>query len=278
MSTASLAITPTLPRSTAMPREKLLRAYLTETKYECLRALRAPAFGIPFLVLPLVLYVLFGIFLAGSMSHGDAAVAKLMFANWAVFGVMGPGMFGFGVFVATEREHGLLTLKRALPMPPAAYLLSKMVMTILFVAIVMVSLIAAALILGHTGLSAGQYLRIAILNMLGSLPFCAIGLFIGTRASAKSAPAFANLAYLPFMHLGGLFYPLPKSVQPLEFISPAFYLDKLSLHALGAPSLDQLAGGPGPSSHGGPLLYLAVLTAVTLLFTALAIRRLARMG
>jgi ABC-2 type transport system permease protein len=278
MSTASLAITPTLPRSTAMPREKLLRAYLTETKYECLRALRAPAFGIPFLVLPLVLYVLFGIFLAGSMSHGDAAVAKLMFANWAVFGVMGPGMFGFGVFVATEREHGLLTLKRALPMPPAAYLLSKMVMTILFVAIVMVSLIAAALILGHTGLSAGQYLRIAILNMLGSLPFCAIGLFIGTRASAKSAPAFANLAYLPFMHLGGLFYPLPKSVQPLEFISPAFYLDKLSLHALGAPSLDQLAGGAGPSSHGGPLLYLAVLTAVTLLFTALAIRRLARMG
>ena len=79
--------------------------------------------------------------------------------------------------------------------------------------------------------------------MLGSLPFCAVGLFIGTRASAKSAPAFANLAYLPFMHLGGLFYPLPKSVQPLEFISPAFYLDKLALRvaerraSTGSPSL-----------------------------------------
>ena len=279
MSTTSFAIAGSLPRNTIMPREKLLRAYLTETKYECLRALRAPAFGIPFLLLPFVLYVLFGIFLAGSMSHGDPAVAKIMFANWAVFGVMGPGMFGFGIFVATERDHGLLTLKRALPMPPAAYLLSKMIMAMLFAAIVMLSLIAAALSLGHTGMSAGRYLQIAMFDMLGSLPFCAVGLFIGTRASAKSAPAFANLAYLPFMHLGGLFYPLPKSVQPLEFISPAFYLDKLSLHALGVPSLDQLATGTlGPSSHGSPVLYVAVLTAITLLFTTLAIRRLASVG
>ena len=115
--------------------------------------------------------------------------------------------------------------------------------------------------------------------MLGSLPFCAVGLFIGTRASAKSAPAFANLAYLPFMHLGGLFYPLPRSVQPLEFISPAFYLDKLALRLAGVPSLDQLAiGVAGPSSHGGAILQIAVLAGVTLLLTGLSIRRLRRVG
>src|SRR5215475_12096044 len=104
--------------------------------------------------------------------------------------------------------------------------------------------------------------------MLGSLPFCAIGLFIGTLASAKSAAGFANLAYLPFMHLAGLFYPLPRSVQPLEFISPAYYLDRLGLRIVGVPSLDQLAAGPGPSSHGTALLQIAVLTTVTLVFTA----------
>jgi ABC-2 type transport system permease protein len=248
-------------------------------KYECLRALRAPAFAIPFLLLPIVLYVLFGVFLAGSMSKGDLTVAKLMFANWAVFGVMGPGMFGFGMFVAAEREQGLLTLKRALPMPPAAYLLSKMAMAMLFAGVVMITLMIAAVVIGHPGLSAGQYAGISLLDMLGSLPFCAIGLFIGTRASAKAAPAFANLAYLPFMHLGGLFYPLPKSVQPLEFTSPAFYLAKLGLRVAGAPSLDQLAtGAAGPSSHGGPVVYVAVLAGVTILFTTLAIRRLRRVG
>src|SRR3984893_4985195 len=262
-----------------MSRAKLWHAYLTETKYECLRALRAPAFAIPFLLLPIVLYVLFGVFLAGSMSHEDPTVAKIMFVNWSVFGVMGPGMFGFGMFVASEREQGLLTLKRALPAPRGSYLLAKMIMATLFAAIVMVTLVAAAAVVGRPGLTLGQYIGVGLLDMAGSLPFCAVGLFIGTRTSAKSAPAFANLAYLPFMHLGGLFYPLPKSVQPLEFISSAFYLDRLRLHVVGDPSLDQLASGAaGPSSHGTPLVCVIVRTAVTLLFVVLSIRRLARVG
>jgi len=268
-----------LIRSATMSGARLRLAYLTETKFECLRALRAPAFAIPFLLLPLALYVLFGVLLAGSMSHGDAAIARIMFVNWSVFGIMGPGMFGFGMFVATERGQGLLTLKRALPMPPAAYLLSKMVMAMLFSAIVMVTLVLAGAVLGHPGFSASQYIGIALLDMLGSLPFCAVGLFIGTLASAKSAPAFANLAYLPFMHLGGLFYPLPKSVQPIEFLSPAFYLDKLGLRLVGTASLDQLASGAtGPSSHVSLVLCVAVLAGITLLFTGLSIRRLARVG
>jgi ABC-2 type transport system permease protein len=279
MSATTFPIENNLIRTTTMSGTKLRRAYLREMKYECLRALRNPAFSIPFLLLAIALYVLFGVLLGGSMSHGDPTIAKIMFANWAVFGIMGPGMFGFGMFVASEREQGLLTLKRALPMPPAAYLLSKLVMVMLFSAIVMFTLVFAGVVLGHPGLRASQYLGITLLDMLGSLPFGAVGLFIGTRASAKAAPAFANLAYLPFMHLGGLFYPLPKSVQPLEFISPAFYLDKLSLRLIGAPSLDQLAiGATGPSSHGGVVMYVAVLVAVTILVTGLAIRRLARVG
>jgi ABC-2 type transport system permease protein len=279
MSATTFAVENNLKRSTRMSGGRLRRAYLTETKFECLRALRAPAFAIPFLLLPLVLYVLFGVLLAGSMSHGDLTVSRLMFVNWAVFGVMGPGTFGFGMFVATERGQGLLTLKRALPMPPAAYLLSKLIMAMLFSAIVMVTLVFVAVVLGHPGLRAGQYVGISLLDILGSLPFCAVGLFIGTRTSAKSAPAFANLAYLPFMHLGGLFYPLPRSVQPLEFLSPAFYLDKLGLRMAGAPSLDQLASGAaGPSSHGTPILCVVVLVGLTLLLTGWSIRRLARVG
>jgi ABC-2 type transport system permease protein len=279
MSATSFAIENNLTRSTAMSSSRVRQAYLTEVKFECLRALRAPAFAIPFLLLPIVLYVLFGVLLAGSMSKGDLTVAKIMFANWAVFGVMGPGMFGFGMFVAAEREQGLLTFKRALPMPSAAYLLAKMAMAVLFAGIVMVTLVIAAVAFGHPGFSASQYIGLFLLDMLGSLPFCAVGLFIGTRASAKSAPAFANLAYLPFMHLGGLFYPLPRSVQPLEFASPAFHLDKLALRMAGVPSLDQLAiPAGGPSSYGGPLVYVTVLAGVTILFTALAIRRLRRVG
>jgi ABC-2 type transport system permease protein len=262
-----------------MPSSRLFRAYLTEAKYESIRALRAPAFAIPFLLLPIVIYVLLGVFLIGSMSHGDPKLAVTMFVNFATFGVMGPGMFGFGMFVATEREQGLLTLKRALPMPPTAYLIAKMLMTMLFAAIVMVTLIAAGLAVGHLRITAGQFLSFGLIEILGSLAFCSIGFFIGTRASAKSAPAFVNLAYLPMMHLGGLFYPLPKPAQPIEFLSPAFYLARLGLHILHTPSLDEISfGATGPSSHGGVAACVSALVVVTLLFGWLAFRRFQRLA
>ena len=52
-------------------------------------------------------------------------------------GVMGPALFAFGMAVAVDRDFGLLRLKRALPMPPMAYLLGKMGMSMLFSALVM---------------------------------------------------------------------------------------------------------------------------------------------
>jgi ABC-2 type transport system permease protein len=185
--------------------------------------------------------------------------------GFSVLGAMGPGMFGFGVTVAVEREHGLLKLKRALPTPPAASLLAKMLMSMLFVAIVQATMIVAAPY-GHLRLGAAQLLGVAVVNILGSLPFCALGFFIGSLASAKAAPAFVNLLYLPMIYLSGFLFPLPKSMQWIERISPAYHLDQAALMAIGAPSEGALA------------FHVAVLAGVTLVFTALAVRRLARIG
>lgn len=278
MSTQTVALENKLSAEFRMPSSQLWRTYWTEAKFEMFRACRAPAFAIPFLGMPIVFYVLVGIFLVGSMSHGDSRIVPTMFVSWATFGVMGPGMFGFGMFVAAEREQGLLRLKRALPMPTASYVLAKMAMTMMLALIVMITLIVAAVFIGHARISIGQYLVITFTDVLGSLLFCAVGLFIGTWASAKSAPAFVNLAYLPMMHLGGLFYPLPKSIQPLEFISPAFYLNKLNLYVARAQSLDALSFGTGPSGHATPAVCIAVLVTVTLILGMFATRRLKRLG
>lgn len=243
-----------------------LRAYLTEAKYECLRMLRAPAFAIPFLGLPVALYLLFGVVFFGNALRNDPKGALFVFTGFDAFGVMGPGLFGFGITVAMEREQRLLALKRALPMPAAASLIAKMLMTMLFGAIVTVTMVAAALSLGHLRLTAAQCLAVAAINILGALPFCALGLFIGTRTTGRSAPAFANLAYLAMIYLSGLFFPLPKAAQAVALALPAFYLDQLVLRAVGA------------ASHGAPLLHIAVLAGVTMLLGMLAIRRLARVG
>jgi ABC-2 type transport system permease protein len=279
MTTTTVALSSTLSNHVRLESGRIWRAYWTEAKYEIVRACRAPSFAIPFFTLPIAFYVLVGIFLVGKgMAHGDMRILPPMFVNWATFGVIGPGMFGFGIFVAAERELGLLRLKRALPRPAASYVLSKMAMTILFALVVMITLILASVFIAHTPLSVGQYLLITVIDVLGSLPFCAMGLFVGTRASAKSAPAFVNLGYLPMIHMAGLFYPLPKSVQFVQLLSPAFYLNKLNLHVAGAQSIESLSFGPGLSSNVPSVLCVGVLAAVTLLFGVLATRRLNMRG
>jgi ABC-2 type transport system permease protein len=252
--------------SVDMPAGRLLRAYLTEAKYESVRMLRAPAFAIPFLGLPVALYLLFAVLFFGDALRSDPKAALFTFVGFDILGVMGPGLFGFGITLAMEREHGLLTLKRALPMPTGASLLAKLLMAMLFGAIVTATMVAAALTLGHLPISAGQCVGLAGINILGAMPFCALGMFIGTRMSGKAAPAIANLLYLAMIYLSGIFFPMPKSMAAIALVSPAYHLDQLAFRVLGA------------ASQGGTLAHVAVLAGVTLVLTAVSVRRLARVG
>lgn len=243
-----------------------VRVYLMEAKYESLRMLRSPSFAVPFLLIPVMIYLFMGVLIFGSALQRDPKAAMAMFAGLTVFGMIGPGMFGFGVSVASERDQGLLRLKRALPLPPAAYLLAKMLMAMLFNALIMITMIAAALFAAHLHFSLTQIASLTLINIVGALPFCAIGLFIGVLVSGSAAPGFVNLIYLPMMWLSGLFIPLPKSLAAAAPAWPAYHLLQLSLGAIGMPAA------------GGALMHAGLLAGVTLLLSALAVRRLARTG
>ena len=177
---------------------------------------------------------------------------------------MGPAMFGYGVTIAVEREQGLLKLKRALPMPPAAYLVAKMLMSMLFAVLIMLTMCIAAATLGHVPLTPSQFAGMSVINIIGVLPFCAIGLFIGSVVKAAAAPGFTNLVYLPMMYLSGLFFPLPKFLQAVAPVWPSYHLEGLVLRAAGLTSV------------GSPVTHLGVLAGITLVFGVLALRRLDR--
>jgi ABC-2 type transport system permease protein len=243
---------------------RLIGAYLSDAKWESLRLLRTPAFSIPILAMPILFYLFFGVLLAGGRAHGPAA--NWMFVGWTVYAVMGPGLFGFGILVAVERNMGLLTFKRALPMPTGSYLTSKLLMALLFAIVVMAMLVATALTVGHVTLSSGQVATVAAVMSLGVIPACAIGLFIGAFAPASSAAAFANIVYLSMAFLSGLFFPLPMALQPFKAIWPTYHLKELALASASLPSEGSVGG------------HVAVLTGLTVVLTTLAARKLARLG
>ena len=230
------------------------RAYLLEARYEFLRLLRTPSFSLPCLLFPPVFYLLFGVLLGGK---GGPVAAQYLLAGYGVFGVIGVALFGFGVTVALDREQGLLTLKRAQPMPPGAYLVAKMAMALLFAAIILLLLAALAAGVAHVQLSAAQWAAWAAT--------CLVGVLLGTLVGGRGAPALINLVYLPMAFLSGLWVPLtmlPKLLQTLAPAWPAYHLAQVAQQAVGVGA-------------GRPLgLHLAVLAAITAVFFVLARRRL----
>ena len=251
----------------AMPRSREIRAYLLESRYEFLRLLRTPSFALPTMLFPSMFYLLFGVVLSGSVHGVDAA--KYLLATYSVFGVMAPGLFGFGVVVAMEREQGLLTLKRALPMPPGAYLVAKMVMAMLFAALITLLLMAMGFVLGHVRMPLESWLALLVADTLGVLPFCAIGLLIGTLVGGQGAPAVVNLIYLPMSFLSGLWLPLqflPKFLQQTAPLWPSTHLGQIALSVTGV-------GHDGRTGW-----HAAVLAGFTLFFFLIARRRFARGG
>ena len=251
-----------------MPIGRSLRAYANEAKYETLRMLRSPGFTLPFLALPVPIYLFFGVVVPAAVIAKNPGVANYLFFGFSVFTVMGPALFGVGCGLAVERDAGLLTLKRALPVPSGGYLTAKILIGIVFAALAMILMLACALLAGKITLSVPQLLIMSTVMVLGTVPFAAIGLFIGTFASGSSAPAYANIIFLPMLWLSGLFIPLPKFLEPWAVIWPAFHLNQVALGAAGVSEYSFVA----------PQISGAVLVGFTVLFGGVAIRRLARRG
>jgi ABC-2 type transport system permease protein len=257
------ALAPTgVPRMTT---GRLIGAYLSDAKYESLRLLRTPAFSIPILAMPILFYTFFGVLLNGG-PHRPPEFSNQMFVGWTVYGVMGPGLFGFGILVAVERNMGLLTFKRALPMPTGSYLTAKLMMAYVFALVVMAMLVTAGLTMGHVTLDPAKMLTVAAVMSLGVIPACAIGLFIGAWAPASSASAFANIVYLGMAFLSGLFFPLSGFLHDIRSIWPTYHLVQLARAAAGMPT------------EGSMAVHAAVLAAISGVLILLASRKLARRG
>jgi ABC-2 type transport system permease protein len=248
-----------------MPTRRIVGAYVQEARAECLRYLRSLGFLIPTVLLPVVFYLMFGILLG--RSNGPDAPRYLL-ASYGTFGVMAPGLFGFGLALAMERDNGLMMLKRALPMPPGAYLLGKMSMAMVVAAAVCVLLLVMAIFLAHVPLTATQGLALFATDLFGVLPFCAMGLLLGSLLKGQGAPSMVNMIYLPMAFLSGLWVPLsmlPGAVQQLAPVWPSYHLNQLALAAVG---LEQSSPWP----------HMLALVAFTVAFLVLAARRLRRHG
>ena len=241
-------------------RRSLLRVYSTEAWQEFLKLIRLPIFAATTIALPLMFYVIFGITFAGEQA-GGVGMTTYMLVTYGAFGVIGAALFGFGVSVAVERGQGWMRLKRVAPMPPLAYFVAKVVMSLAVATIIVLAMFTLGALVGGVRLDPQQWVAAGLALVAGALPFSAMGLAFGYLVGPNSAPAVLNLAWLPMAFASGLWIPisqLPDVVQSVAVALPPYHFVQLALGTIGA------------SEGGSPVVHAAAVLGFTLLFLVVA--------
>ena len=218
----------------AQSRSRLL-PYVNEARFDLLKMLRLPMYSVASIAFPVMFYVLFGV-VFGKQGNAGLQVSRYLLASYGAFGVIGASLFAFGVGVAVERGQGWLQVKRASPMPSGAYLIAKLFTCMVFGVVIVLLLLTIGITAGGVHLSFIQGALLVTVLVLGSLPFCALGLAISYFVGPNSAPAIVNLLYLPLSFCSGLWIPvnmLPKFLQTMAPALPPYHLGQLALMVLG---------------------------------------------
>jgi ABC-2 type transport system permease protein len=143
-----------------------------------------------------------------------------------------------------------------------------MVMALIFAFIIFIELALLAGTVGGVDLAPTQWLLLLVISLLSSLPFCAMGLVIGTLVNGQAAPAVVNFIYLPMAFLSGLWLPismLPKFLGKIAPIWPSYHASQIALKVIG-------------NDLGVPLWqHIAYLVAFTLVMLWLAVTFWSRM-
>ena len=235
----------------------------TYAHYELVRTLRNRRFFVFTIGFPLALYLL--IATPNRNEHdlaGSGISAPLYFMiGLAALGTMN-AVVGGGARIALERALGWTRQLRLTPLSARTYFGTKVAAAYLSALLTIGVLYAAGISLG-VSMSAGSWLQMTALLLVGLLPFAALGIALGHLLSAETVgPVIGGLGGL-LGFLGGVWFPLGDGVMhDIAQALPSFWLVQASQVSL---------GGSGWSATGW--LVVAGWTVALALLAAAAYRR-----
>jgi len=172
--------------------------------------------------------------------------------------LMGGGMWGIGFVVVDMRVRKLLKRLQATPMRRSDFLLSLMLVRLLFAVFDMGFLT----LFGHYAFGVqcrGSLIELAAVMLVGGASFAGIGLLVACRAqTTETISGLMNLVMLPMWILSGVFFSsarFPEITQPIIQALPLTAL----INALRGVMLD----GEGLFALWQPLLLLVAWGAVS---------------
>ncbi|GAA1853399.1 ABC transporter permease [Microlunatus capsulatus] len=228
---------------------------------EVTRYRRMPEYFVGVVILPVILFAMFGLPNAGDTLPGGTSVVAMIFVSFACYGVVSQALFSFGAELAAERQKGWLRRLRATPMPMWVYFAGKLAMNLLFTLTIAGAMALLAQLAGQADFDGPGLLRTGAVLLLGTVVFSPMGAAIAYLVRPRAVATIVNLVFLPLSFASGFFFPLRQLPQVLQDAAPwlpTYHFGQLARDAM-APAADVEAYGGG--STGGTALHLLVVLA-----------------
>jgi ABC-2 type transport system permease protein len=99
--------------------------------------------------------------------------------------------------------------------------------------VVIAPMTVVTVLFSQVDLRPAQYARLLGAGALMVLPFCALGLALGASLRVAAALALANVGWIGLAMLGGLLFPIAKSIA---MWTPTYYAGQLNKGIVGLPT------------------------------------------
>lgn len=182
------------------------------------------------LIVPVVFFLAFGFndtFDATRIGHGNYSAYVLI--SIALYGAVLATVSG-GAMVSIERAAGWSRQIRVTPLSPLAYVITKMVSSLVLAAGSVIVVNVVAVISQKPSMPVQDWVICALLVWIGSLVFAALGVFIGYLLPAENVMQIIGILLALLSFLGGLLIPLSQlspGVRTVAKFTPLFGLNQL---------------------------------------------------
>jgi ABC-2 type transport system permease protein len=201
----------------------------TVLRIELRRMLRNRRTVIFTLVFPAALFFAFGSGPDWDRSVGHGNVAAYVMASMALYGAALTAASG-GAMVAMERALGWSRQLRLTPLSPTAYILMKALLALVLGAVAITVVNLAGLAQGKPSMPTHVWLGCAVLTLVCTMVFAALGVFVGYLVPGENAMQVLGPGLALFSFLGNVFIPIDQgsTMWHIASLTPMFGVAEVS--------------------------------------------------
>ncbi|HET9759785.1 MAG TPA: ABC transporter permease [Nocardioidaceae bacterium] len=201
----------------------------TVLRIELRRMLRNRRTVIFTLVFPAALFFAFGSGPDWDRSVGHGNVAAYVMASMALYGAALTAASG-GAMVAMERALGWSRQLRLTPLSPTAYILMKALLALVLGAVAITVVNLAGLVQGKPAMPTHVWLGCAVLTLVCTMVFAALGVFVGYLVPGENAMQVLGPGLALFSFLGNVFIPIDQgsTMWHIASLTPMFGVAEVS--------------------------------------------------